>query len=351
MLKRNWTRLRQSFRASRSPRESSITKLPVELLRLILELLCTPDEDRKSLLALALTCRTLWVLAREYIPRDVNVNAHSTSTTFTLFERSVTGDSSYARNVQTLIFKTGGKKCDIPKARVRQLFICLSALRVLKLDGLPRSYVVPTLFSGQLELKKTVKRLKIPGGMTIAMVAELTSFPAIRKWRFWSLDDLECYAEFPEVEKIYLGKLVFQRSQVGLPLFENIVSRSQNLKTLETNLPFLPPVVKTDISHEIIIENTFSALRLQTILLHAADTLTSLNLHSQGQLWRQHDGTRLDLSNFTTLKSITLSAMCMCAPLSRDISRDGLFKLLPRSVEKFTVRLVCSILRRASDIS
>lgn len=57
------------------------------------------------------------------------------------------------------------------------------------------------------------------------------------------------------------------------------------------------------------------------------------------QEWQGHDGTGLDLSSFVALKNLTASALCFVPPLGREYARDGLYKILPKSLEMIHVSL------------
>lgn len=341
MLKRSLTRLRRSIRKRRGSQSSPFSVMPIEILHIIFHFISLQEEPQKSLLNLALTCRIFCVLARQYIPKNVEFFAHSTEIAFKLFERSVTKDASYAENVRSLIFKKlpEEKECDIEAEQIRRLLNCLPKLKTLNLDGLPYDHIVPTLFSQPLDLKSTLGKLDIPGGLNVTEVAELLSFPSIRTWRFWKLDDFECYDRFPEVEDIYLRELRFENCQIGLPLFKNTISRCRNLQILECNLPFHAPVQGHSHNHEVTIETVFPALELQSILPAAVKTLKRLYLHSNGQTWQKWNDIRLDLSMFSELKDVELSAMCVFAPIARDLPREGLYNVLPRCIELFKVRL------------
>ncbi|KAG4440031.1 hypothetical protein IFR05_004481 [Cadophora sp. M221] len=59
---------------------------------------------------------------------------------------------------------------------------------------------------------------------------------------------------------------------------------------------------------------------------------------TQLQHWQGHDGSRLDLSSFVKLKVLNIAALCIFAPLPLRIPREGLYKLLPYSLERLAVK-------------
>jgi hypothetical protein len=72
-------------------------------------------------------------------------------------------------------------------------------------------------------------------------------------------------------------------------------------------------------------------------LAPSADILARLELRDGCQQWLGHDGSRLDLSSFVALKYLAATASCFVVQLSLGVSRNGLYSLLPRSLEKLHV--------------
>lgn len=82
---------------------------------------------------------------------------------------------------------------------------------------------------------------------------------------------------------------------------------------------------------------TFSPGRILPTLAPSAETLAMLELRDGCQQWLGHDGSRLDLSSFVALKYLSATASCFVAPLSLGDLRNGLYSLLPRSLEKLHI--------------
>ena len=53
--------------------------------------------------------------------------------------------------------------------------------------------------------------------------------------------------------------------------------------------------------------------------------------------WMDHDEARLDLGSFAVLRYLTATALCFVSSLPPGMSRDGFYKLLPRSLERMQV--------------
>ncbi|KAF2729655.1 hypothetical protein EJ04DRAFT_568477 [Polyplosphaeria fusca] len=350
LLQRCLSRLRRSRPSKihpvtlfQPPPKPYLVLLPNEILHIIFELLNLEGESRKPLLELALTCRALWELSRVYIPKDVTLFAHSTNPTYTLFERSILADAAYAENVKSLVFESKKKKdseedeeVDIPAEKIASILKCLPALTTLNLNGLPHNHIKPALFDEQHPFRSCLGKLDIPGGLTVPQVAELIGYPAIRKWRFWRLGDFDCYDEFPDVDDIYLKELSFENSMIAKPLFDNVLKRCRNLKMLECNLPFSKMAEKSTVT-EAQIDEVFSAAQISKSLEWVKETLTKLQLQSHGQAWKGEDETSLDLSDWPELMNVELSALCLFSPLSKTVSRDGSYKLFPRSTETIKI--------------
>ena len=76
---------------------------------------------------------------------------------------------------------------------------------------------------------------------------------------------------------------------------------------------------------------------MPTLAAGRCPTLRRLKFYTKQQEWPSHDGTRIDLSSFVALKELKASAICFLAPFSRKISKDGFYKLLPKSLEMLHV--------------
>ncbi|KAF2174978.1 hypothetical protein K469DRAFT_684821 [Zopfia rhizophila CBS 207.26] len=357
-LQRNLTLLRRSLgkpvqaNASSTSPSSPITllpDLPADILHIILEFLYSKDKSRSDVINLALTCRALLNFARQYIARDVAIIPHSASKEFKLFRRSVTSNPAYGKYVRSLTFSGGDSDSDIRSWKIRRMLKHLPSLHSLDLRGLNDDQAKPLLFSskfpllsGHLPLRDTVQHLEIGGGLDLEQISKLVSYPAIRKWRFWNLDDFSCYSKFPRNSTVHLEELVFEYSQIGFPLIENILRHSYQLKILECNVP-IPRSAKessprgddeySSWASEAQMDIHFSTIQVGYVLSHVAKTLRKLTLFTKEQIWDKHDGTRLDLSSFLELKEVTISAMCVVAPLPDKLSRQGLYKLLPTAIE------------------
>jgi hypothetical protein len=82
------------------------------------------------------------------------------------------------------------------------------------------------------------------------------------------------------------------------------------------------------------IQNNLSPAEILSAILPVQQTLRKLVLCDVYQnYWPIHDGSRLDLSGFTALKTIKVPSNLLFQAAEADPSRDGVYRLLPRSLE------------------
>lgn len=133
--------------------------------------------------------------------------------------------------------------------------------------------------------------------------------------------------------------------RLHMDVFVKLLQFTNSLKYLACSIPVpgpLEPVQSTNPrtrAEPVRIPYVLSPQSFMPALCCLSQTLTSLCIHSTGQLWDKYDGTRLDFSNFPILKELKASPLCFFSPRSCGFSRDGLYKLLPPSLEHLNVSL------------
>lgn len=80
--------------------------------------------------------------------------------------------------------------------------------------------------------------------------------------------------------------------------------------------------------------------RILPILSFVKKTLVSFQSDGYSDSF-SHDGTRLDLSGFVALKNLDICSFCLLPPIGKGYNREGLYSLLPKTLEMLTV---CSVL-------
>ena len=82
-----------------------------------------------------------------------------------------------------------------------------------------------------------------------------------------------------------------------------------------------------------------SPVKMTKALQPVKDTLVYLKIHKDHIVtWPEHDGTRLDLSNFNSIKVISVPSNCFFKHPVPDATRDGVWRFLPRNIEVLRVR-------------
>ncbi|PVH84553.1 hypothetical protein DL98DRAFT_569064 [Cadophora sp. DSE1049] len=216
-------------------------------------------------------------------------------------------------------------------------------LQSLRTDGHGVTY---TLLSEDLSVRQTLLDLTLHvGDMTATMVLQLASLPRLRCLSIEGLKGPELSKTTLEsIKKIELRRLDLRGSQVGHRVLQEILGRSYALDKLYCNVPLQTDFPRDTFGGGILhIPYSLSPSRIGTCFTSTAHTLTKLDLGTQHLHWQGHDGSRLDLSSFVKLKVLSIAALCILAPLPLRISRDGLYKLLPYSLERLVVKFCFNI--------
>lgn len=132
-------------------------------------------------------------------------------------------------------------------------------------------------------------------------------------------------------------------TRLHIDVFSKLLRYTSSLRYLAYAIPIpglLELVQSTNLrtrANPVRIAYVLSPQSFMPALNLLSQSLTSLVIHSTGQVWDKYDGTRLDFSSFPILKELHVSPLCFFSPLSLGFSRDGLYKLLPPSLEQLTV--------------
>ena len=83
--------------------------------------------------------------------------------------------------------------------------------------------------------------------------------------------------------------------------------------------------------------DAFSPKSMRAMLQPVRATLRTLALQADAMLWPSHDGSILDLGHFVSLKNVKLSSLFLFRFGSSARDRNGVWRLLPPSIEKLSV--------------
>jgi hypothetical protein len=314
------------------------------LLCIVTEIALDLRHGSNALFSLALTCRSLSRLARPLIPHHVSFGIPSRK--LKLFKRTLKEDPTYGHKVLSLLRDYPDKSLPaLNETQLNSFLRKLPSLRTLgvfqqsRWDG-PSS--VPSLLSGHQPLKWTLEDLTLRETLvTVVDLLRLVLFPHLRclKVEFVQrceianvVSPLSRSGTKSELEVLELGWYI------GPCALKTILLHcASSLKELNCPVPVKYHWIDDwPVSRDTMLR-PFSPERILPTLLPVAQTLTRLQLDTRRQDWHEHDGSRLDLSHFVALEDLTASALCFVAPLPLGIPRNGLYKLLPRSLRKLHV--------------
>jgi len=313
------------------------------LLCIVSEIVLDHRRGTHALFSLALTCRSLSRLACPLIGHHVSLRVASRR--FKLFKRTLSENPTYGHRV--LSFERSVSEPGYPTLNEAQLKSFLRKLPNLRtLHSLSATHsgpsVVPILLSRKQPLKHTLEDIILHDVIVnIVEVFKLVLFPHLRRLRVETVQRREIGGQAfsplsrsgakSELEVLELGEYIGPRATKTI-----LLHCGNSLKELSCPVPVGPHLIDDPPSRDFMIRN-FSPMKILSTLFPVAQTLTKLQLDTTRQDWPGHDGSRLDLSSFVALRSLRASALCFVAPLSLGISRNGLYRSLPSSLEEFRV--------------
>ncbi|KAE9363979.1 hypothetical protein N431DRAFT_564508, partial [Stipitochalara longipes BDJ] len=319
-----------------------------DILQLITSELDT-EAGKIDLINLSLTCRRLSELARPVIPRTVCLVMPSPQ--LELFKRSLAENPTYGDGVLRLWKIATNRPTWARGCPELHLLLCkLPNIRTCTIGELSSSGdpFAHKLLSCHLPLRNSLRHLpveeRLPTAFELISRVSLVFLHCVRIFdenEFRISDDALSHSEinewaspqtldFRSRPSVYISPSALQ----GM-----LFSCSGSVQKLVTNIPVKQQWIE-DPSHQSTwysssrILRTFSGALLTPVFAPVSQNLTHLEISQGCQEWLGHDGTRLDLSSFVALKHVTASALCFVPPLGLGYSRDGLYKLLPRSLER-----------------
>ncbi|KAF8856791.1 hypothetical protein BDZ45DRAFT_745110 [Acephala macrosclerotiorum] len=313
-------------------------ELDQDVLSIIVSLL---SSERKDVVNLALTSRALYSIARR--PELIYITSPSARLSFT---RSCIEEPSYGQRARSLYLKIDSKKTTSRYA-IFEFLQQMPNLQSLDLDAGVKPHFISVLLDERLLLRNNLRHLHITDTtLTVTDLWSLSSLPRMRHLEISSRQEIAFSSRDPtSFEPSQLRHLrMFElgsNTYVQLPLLEELLTHCPKLETLECTI-ILPLVAQAPAQgpwlHPLYPRPTHynSPERLLATLLQAPRTLVNLSLFTNGLNGVIHDGSRLDLSSFVNLKNLTATADLFIAPVGSNVSRNGLYRLLPSKIESFT---------------
>jgi hypothetical protein len=295
-----------------------------------------------DILNLALTCRHLYTASRSFIPSHLRLGIPST--TFDLFQRSLAEDPTYGLGVYAL--KT--KWCDADNGRdlngidIRHFFQQIPNLKFLDICNGTLN-IVMILLNPETSLHMSLQWLNIyEGTLTASTLLDIMRLPQLQRLEIQNVLHYKDEDTLPkEFQNLKFRVLKFHKCQIRRQTLAAMIKSSPSLATLSCKVPLDGFSGWDHLHNTTFIGSALSPGSLLSTFITASKTLVELSLYIGSQRWQGHDGTRLDLSNFTALRRLSASAELFVGPHSLGITRNGLYSLLPRSLRSLKVSKHC----------
>ena len=316
-----------------------LNELNDDVLRLIITFLDSSGYDRSNILSLALTCHRLHRLANNFIPRAVSLIIPSLK--FSLLRRCMNEDLAYGQKILELGIQKYHSSA-ITQSEFHSFLQNTPNLRHLDVANFFDLPVAPILLYGELSLRNTLMDLSL-AYTTAQELLQLATFPKLHhisssiSSRDLSSMEISSMESTTHIE-VQLKSLDIISPAIGTLFLGTVLSYSSKLSTLKCPIPLRKEGIMISFAGELQICYPLSPIQIVPILMPVAGTLTHLELSTEAQIWPGYDTSRLDISRFRMLKSLKASALCFMCPLELNISRDGFYELLPRSLEHLQVR-------------
>jgi hypothetical protein len=305
-------------------------KLPEDILQIVIDLLDGYPEACQ-VRKIALVCRALNRVAGPRVPEILHLQPFSDPKNFNLFQRSLNENHTYRFGVRSIELRELDSGVSIQEF--------LSGFPNLRRLELHLKHITTIILSGNLQLQTTLQIVSIGNDTCSASeLSKLLCLPQLHYLEFEEGESLEDFCPPPPAnhnsELRHLDASVYNWTY---PMFDHTLRVCRNLRILDCKVPVDTPVQR---SQPFAFFQRLSPLRITRSLAALANTLTQLNLYNENNVfWPSlgHDGTRLDLSQFVSLKDLAASAELFFAPLSLAIPRDAFYRLLPQSIENIWV--------------
>ena len=125
---------------------------------------------------------------------------------------------------------------------------------------------------------------------------------------------------------------------VPAEMLAQLVEQTTALQVLQCNIPGREQITGARFFNKRM-NSPVSPARAASALGPIQDTLVRLIIgECTGTDWPYHDGSQLDLSQFKALRNLNVQEKCLFHVKGPDPSRNGVFKLLPATLQEFNVR-------------
>ncbi|KAK0122203.1 hypothetical protein ONS95_010460 [Cadophora gregata] len=318
--------------------------LSPEIINLIVHFLGLSGKPL-DLCGLALSCRFLSVVVRPAIPSIVDLKLPSSR--LSLLQRSIDEDPSYGHGVRSATLQRDNRRGSVDETETREaietFLLSTPAIRDLHLNEFYMPGVARFVLSTSLTLWTTLRKLKLADPqMNFTELVDLLSRHQFRHLEAAHLNIMEVLEPPRETHpQSGLTYLDLRKSRIEDYVLGIILRRLPAVHTIRYRLPRSVERQATATAAQMNANHLIFPNRVELALLKASKTLTRLDLsilYRRGRL--VPDPARIDLSGMTALKELKISALYFFLVLNggRGVltdhpSRNGLYKLLPQSLE------------------
>ena len=280
-----------------------LVELPTEVLDLICEAIFDDEDEFEArvernhspnLFNLALTCRQLSKIAIQWVQREVRIR-HPSGHAKALLQRLAVSPSDGDR-IRALFITNQHKEYVGDPSELDFLIKTAVNLHDLYVPQIPARATKKTLMDKSLECAKTLENicLDASGEYSIDNLFHLLSFPRLRGLQIFRFDDHECRTDIAyPLPPLRLKNLRLTSCQIGMPLFDKIMSRCSKIQELEILLPLPGKAQKisdswdeTWASPRVLIDSTLSMVPISLRLEHFRDSLVELHLLTGRQVYK-----------------------------------------------------------------
>ncbi|KAE8443369.1 hypothetical protein EG329_001927 [Mollisiaceae sp. DMI_Dod_QoI] len=301
----------------------------------LLEILSNLELDNRTLYRLCCTSTRLCGLAQPFLYKSIRFNfpPHESSESILRLHQTFDWDDHYAVLVRRLELNwpQGGPVPNTAKVKIQELIDRLTSLQYLSVR-VPHDQRSPLSFLEFAEYHELREVTLDYADITNAMIMKFMFLPKIHQMdiRFLkSLPDpslpLDCQSGSSPLKILNLGPCTPRECVLG-----RFLQCPKALETLEFTVPPYSEQFNSSTS-----TRDFSPAHYGKALSMVRFSLIRLHIH--GKFIHRHDGSHLDLCHFSKLRHVSAPSVLFFEPGRLNVSRDGFFRLLPRSLESLEI--------------
>jgi hypothetical protein len=321
---------------------TNLLSLPGEVLTEIMFYIFEEYPNLWKIWSAALVCRSLSRIVRPVLFRSIVIYICHESRVCDLFLRSINERPQLADMVWYMELSWGKRSSD-PHTKANDILSKLHALRRLSISTRPDCDWDDEPFRPAFLANNSMKHLT-----SLVLKDIILDMDILAEYLFIdSLDALSIAwvipADPPQPPQSLIGRTSPVKTlkfcpYVHMPteVMDQVLLWFPKVQKLSCAIPGrdIPDIFTFPRSE---ISTPFSPAGTSQVLYSTRDSLEELELYHGFVRWPSLDGSRLDLSQMAKLKVLTCPAACVFVPNSTYEKRSGLFRLLPRALEKLSV--------------